>query len=82
MFTPNIRPTKHTELKLTKNDQGKSCYFPLTENIENLLFMVNTKKISSRVLEISAKFTRATYSQNYDIFNTFDEINLVFTSKK
>ena len=50
---------------------------------ENLLFFsVNTKYISSRELKTS-KFSRVLRTRrNSDVFNSVDEIYLVFTSKK
>ena len=49
---------------------------------ENLLFLVNTKYISSRELKTSKfSFVLRTH-ENSDVFNTLDEIYLVFTSKK
>ena len=43
-------------------------------------FEVNTKYISSSELKTS-KFSRVR-SENFDVFNSLDEIYLVFTSKK
>ena len=49
---------------------------------ENLLFLVKTKYISSRELKTS-KFTFVLRTHaNSDVFNTLDEIYLVFISKK
>ena len=45
-------------------------------------FSVNTKNISSHVLKISAISLVLRTREINDIFNTFDEIYLVFTSKK
>ena len=45
-------------------------------------FSVNTKNISSHVLKISAIPLVLRTREIADIFNTFDEIYLVFTSKK
>ena len=45
-------------------------------------FLVNTKNISSHVLKISAISLVLRTREISDIFNTFDEIYLVFTSKK
>ena len=45
-------------------------------------FSVNTKKISCHVLKISAISRVRSTSEIADIFNTFDEIYLVFSSKK
>ena len=42
----------------------------------------NTNSISSHVLKISAVSLVLCTREITDIFNTFDEINLVFTSKK
>ena len=45
-------------------------------------FLVNTKYISSRELKTSKfSFVLRTH-ENSDVFNTLDEIYLVFTSKK
>ena len=45
-------------------------------------FLVNTKNISSHVLKISPISLVLRTLENADIFNTFDDIYLVFTSKK
>ena len=45
-------------------------------------FSVNTNNISSHVLQISAISLVLRTREITDIFNTFDEIYLVFTSKK
>ena len=45
-------------------------------------FSVNTKNISSHVLKISAISLVLRIREISDIFNTFDEIYLVFTEKK
>ena len=45
-------------------------------------FSVNTKNILSHVLNISAISLVLRTREITDIFNTFDEIYLVFTSKK
>ena len=45
-------------------------------------FSVNTKNISSHVLKISAISLVLRTREFSDIFNTFDEIYLVFTEKK
>ena len=49
---------------------------------KNLLFSVNTKNISSHVLKISENSLVLRTREFTDIFITFDEIYLVFTSKK
>ena len=49
---------------------------------ENLLFSVNTTNISSHVLKISENSLVLRTREFTDIFITFDEIYLVFTSKK
>ena len=49
---------------------------------ENLFNLVNTKYISSRELKTSKfSFVLRTH-ENSDVFNTLDEIYLVFASKK
>ena len=60
----------------------KVKFFPLYGKNEKKIyfFSVNTKNISSHVLKISA-ISRSS-REIADIFNTFDEIYLVFTSKK
>ena len=70
MFALNIIPTKCAELsKINEKCQGKK----LREKEKyNLLFLVNTKNIPSTVFKIIR--TR----EITDIFNTFDEIFLVF----
>ena len=45
-------------------------------------FSVNTKNVSSHVLKISAISLVLRTREITDIFNTLDEIYLVFTSKK
>ena len=45
-------------------------------------FLVDTKNISSHVLKISAISLVLCTREIKDIFSTFDEIYLVFTSKK
>ena len=56
--------------------------WPLVELIEDIYFFeVNTKYISLSVLKTS-EFSRArSTSENYDVFNSEDEIYLVFTKK-
>ena len=77
MFTPNIIPTKRTEpSKINEKWLWKKLrFFPKQKKRKKKIyfFLVNTKNISSNVLKISVIT---------DIFNTFDEIYLVFTSKK
>ena len=62
----------------------KVKFFPLTEKIKRkfTFFSVYTKNISSHVLKISAILLVLRTREITDIFNTFDEIYLVFTSKK
>ena len=59
-------------------------FSPLTEKIKRkfLFFSVNAKNISSHVLKISAISLVLRTGEISDIFNTFDEIYLVFTEKK
>ena len=59
-------------------------FFPSTEKIKRkfTFFSVNTKNISSHVLKISAISLVLRTREISDIFNTFDEIYLVFTEKK
>ena len=59
-------------------------FFPLTEKIKRkfTFFLVNTKNISFHVLKISAISLVLRTREIADIFNTLDEIYLVFTSKK
>ena len=45
-------------------------------------FEVNTKYISSNVLKISVISRGRSTNEIADIFNTFDEIYLVFTEKR
>ena len=58
--------------------------FPLTEKIKRkfTVFPVNTKNISSHVLKILVVSLVLRTREITDIFNTFDEIYLVFTLKK
>ena len=62
----------------------KVKFFPLTEKIKGkfTFFSANTKNISSHVLKIPAISLMLRTREITDIFNTFDEIYLVFTSKK
>ena len=62
----------------------KVKFFPLTEKIKRkfTFFRVNTENISSHVLKISAISLVLRTREITDVFNTFDEIYLVFTSKK
>ena len=58
--------------------------FPLNgkSEKENLLFSVNTKNISSHALKISTISLVLGIRKITNIFNIFDEISFVFTSKK
>ena len=62
----------------------KVKFFPLYGKNEKKIyfFSVNTKNISSHVLKISAISLVLRTREISDIFNTFDEIYLVFTLKK
>ena len=60
------------EFEITRVDYIEDIYF----------FEVNTKYISSNVLKISGISQVRSMSEIADIFNTFDEIFLVFTAKK
>ena len=62
----------------------KVRFFPCKEKIKRSFsfFSINTKAISSNVLKISANSLGLCTREIDDIFNTFDEIYLVFTSKK
>ena len=63
----------------------KVKFFPLNgkKNKKKIYFFsVNTKNISSHVLKISEISRVLRTREISDIFNTFDEIYLVFTSKK
>ena len=86
MFPPNIIPTKPAEPgKINeKYFEKKLSFFPSTEKIKRKIyfFSVNTKNILSHVLKISAISLVLRTREISDIFKTFDEIYLVFTSKK
>ena len=57
--------------------------FKYIEYIEDIYFFeVNTKYISSNVLKISEISRVRSTSEIADIFNTWDEIFLVFTEKE
>ena len=60
--------------------------FPLVlfekKNKKKIFFSVNTKIISSHVLKISENLLVLRTREFTDIFIIFDEIYLVFTSKK
>ena len=62
----------------------KVKFFPLYgKNKKKIYFFsVNTKNISSHVLKISAISLVLRTREISDIFNTFDEIFMVFTEKK
>ena len=62
----------------------KVKFFPLYgKNKKKIYFFsVNTKNISSHVLKILAISLVLRTREISDIFNTFDEIYLVFTEKK
>ena len=62
----------------------KVKFFPLYgKNKKKIYFFsVNTKNISSHVLKTSAISLVLRTREISDIFNTFDEIYLVFTEKK
>ena len=62
----------------------KVKFFPLYgKNKKKIYFFsVNTKNISAHVLKISAISLVLRTREISDIFNTFDEIYLVFTEKK
>ena len=84
---PNIIPTKRAELsKINEKCLGKKVkfFFSLTEKIRRkfTFFSVNTKNISSHMLQISVISRVRSTREITDICNTFDEIYLVFTSKK
>ena len=62
----------------------KVNFFPLNGKNKKKIyfFLVNTKNISYHELKISAISLVLSTREITDIFNTFDEIHLVFTSKK
>ena len=62
----------------------KVKFFPLNGKNKKKIyfFVVNTKNILSHVLKISAISLVLRTREITNIFNTFDEIYLVFTSKK
>ena len=62
----------------------KVKFFPLYGNNKKKIYFFFGKyqKISSHVLKISAISRVRSTREIADIFNTFDEIYLVFTSKK
>ena len=62
---------------------NKVKFFPLTEKIKRkFTFFGKYQNISSHVLKISAISLLLRTREITDIFNTFDEIHLVFASKK
>ena len=83
-FTPSSIPTKGSEpSKINEKWLGKILsFFPSTEKIKKYFFGVKTKNISSHVLKILAISLVLRTREITDIFNTFDEIYLVFISKK
>ena len=72
-----------TRMKLLLK-QSAFRYYPEKYKIKRkfTFFSVNTKTISSHVLKISPISLVLRTRENADIFITFDEIYLVFTSKK
>ena len=81
-LTLNIIPTKRTEP--SKINEKKVKFSPKQKKIKKKIyfFSVITKNISSRVLKISAISFVLRTRDITDIFNTFDEMLLVFTSEK
>ena len=81
--TPNIIPTRCAELnKIKENCLGKVTVFFSSKRKklkEIYFFSVNTKNVKSHVLKISAISLVLRTREITDIFNTFDEIYLVFT---
>ena len=77
-----------SQAKLTRNDYEKVKFPPLTEKIKGKFtpFFGKYQKYLISCVENICNFTRATLvlrsRKITDIFNTFDEICLVFTSKK
>ena len=65
------------------NMGGVSLQIHVMKYIEDIYFFeVNTKYISSSVLKTS-EFSRVrSKSENFDVFNSRDDIYLVFTEKK
>ena len=84
MLSPNIIPIKRPGIsKINEKCLEKQIkFFPLAEKIKRIFFSVYTKNISSHVLKIIAISLVLRTCEVTDIFNTFDEIYLVFTSKK
>ena len=86
VFPPNIIPTKCAEPSQMNEKwlYEKSKVFPLNgKNKKKIyLFSVYFKNISSHVLKISAISLVLRTREITDIFYTFDEIYLVFISKK
>ena len=77
-FAPIIIPLNVLiRAKLTKNDQEKS-FFPLTENIRKFTLMGYIPKIVHLVLKISSVSLVLCTCEITDMFNTFDDIYLVF----
>ena len=82
MFHPTLYPLNPlSQAKLTRNNYKKVKFFSLYgKNKKKIYFFsVNTKNISSHVLKISAISLVLRTREISDIFNTFDEIYLVFT---
>ena len=83
VLTPNIIPIKHAEpSKINEKWLGKKLSFPPLngKNKKKIYFFsVITKIISSHVLTISVVSLILRTREITDIFNTFDEIYLVFT---
>ena len=78
MFTPNMILTKRAERSKIIEKRREKLIPPR----KFTFFFVNTKNISSHVLKISAMSLVLRNREISDIFNAFDEIYLVFTSKK
>ena len=77
LFTIGLKHIQLLKQKIVENNINSSVYI---EDI--LLFEVNTKYISSNVMKISVNSRVRSTSESHDIFNTCDEIFLVFTEKK
>ena len=85
LLTPNIIPTKRAEPnKINEKWLWKKLSFSLNgKNKKKIYFFsVNTKNILSHVLKISLFSLMLRTCEITEIFNIFDEIYLVFTSKK
>ena len=85
MITPNIIPTKRAEpSKIIEKRLEKSKVFPFDgkKNKKKIYFLGKYQKYFITCVENISNSLVLRICEITDIFNTFDKIYLVFTSKK